>query len=151
MGREIRRVPADWKHPTYTDDDAPRSTYVGRHRPMLDATFEDAAREWREAFAAWRPEEHDGEEFWEGAPPPERDAYRPAYTSPPTHLQVYETVSEGTPVSPVFATEEEVVAWLVAHGNDESAARRFVEAGSQPSAWVIATSSGAVIDRGVRT
>lgn len=30
-----------------------------------------------------------------------------------TAYQVYETVSEGTPISPVFKTEEELVQWLV--------------------------------------
>jgi hypothetical protein len=51
----------------------------------------------------------------------------------PTHYQVYETVSEGTPVSPVFATEEEIVLWCLSQGHSEKAARSFVEAKWVPS------------------
>ena len=35
--------------------------------------------------------------------------------------QIWETVSEGSPVSPVFATPEELAAWMA--GNDDSATR----------------------------
>jgi hypothetical protein len=35
----------------------------------------------------------------------------------PTWFQVYETVSEGTPVTPPFATKEELVDYLVANGD----------------------------------
>ena len=34
-----------------------------------------------------------------------------------TWWQVYETVSEGTPVSPPFATPDELIDYLVAHGD----------------------------------
>ena len=34
--------------------------------------------------------------------------------------QLWETVSEGSPVSPVFATPEELAEWLVSPGNDTS-------------------------------
>jgi hypothetical protein len=31
------------------------------------------------------------------------------------HLQMYETTTEGTPLSPVFAQAEELAQWLAAH------------------------------------
>lgn len=37
-----------------------------------------------------------------------------------THLQMYETCSEGTPISPVMATAEELAHWLA----DKLAARK---------------------------
>jgi uncharacterized membrane-anchored protein len=33
-----------------------------------------------------------------------------------THLMMYETTSEGTPLSPAFATAEELAAWLADNG-----------------------------------
>ena len=32
-----------------------------------------------------------------------------------THFQMYETISEGTPVSPVCATAEELASWMADH------------------------------------
>lgn len=118
MGREIRRVPPNWQHPMSED---------GRgFRPILDQTFAVAAREWKEGFAAWergeRPAYCTGEsrdlEFWEwsSGPPEDRDVYLPYDPATATWFQMYETVSEGTPCTPPFATEAEIVDHLVAHG-----------------------------------
>jgi hypothetical protein len=46
MGREIRKIPADWQHPRWTEDDAPRSTLIGEFRPVFDKDYETAADEW---------------------------------------------------------------------------------------------------------
>jgi hypothetical protein len=116
MGREIRRVPADWEHPRDS---------VERFMPMRDEPWEDAVKAWDEGHALWERGEHkdqqpgglaDGEppcgfDEWHGERPAPED-YRPAYTSEPTHYQAYETVSEGTPVSPVFATLAELADWM---------------------------------------
>ena len=45
--------------------------------------------------------------------------------------QLWETVSEGSPISPVFATKEEFIAYLVGQGNSEEDAKAFCE-----SEWV---------------
>ena len=37
-----------------------------------------------------------------------------------TGYQLWETVSEGSPISPVFATPEELADWLVVPGNDKT-------------------------------
>ena len=42
---------------------------------------------------------------------------RPDYGRPADAYQVYETVSEGTPVTPVFETAEALVDYLVEHGD----------------------------------
>lgn len=63
-----------------------------------------------------------------------------------THFQVYETVSEGTPVSPVLASPEAVVEWAVSQGHSREAAERFVEMGSVPSMVSMSRSVRAGID-----
>lgn len=60
--------------------------------------------------------------YWEYEPPPDPDRHRPAFGAEATWYQVYETVTEGTPVTPPFETLAELVDWLVekgeAHGTD---------------------------------
>ena len=50
-----------------------------------------------------------------------------------TYLQVYEDVSEGTPLSPVFGSPAEVRRWLVAQGVATGSADEFLRQGSAPS------------------
>jgi hypothetical protein len=54
---------------------------------------------------------------------------------PPTGegWQVWEDVSEGSPISPVFATSDELVAWLIGEGYSAEAAKAFVGHGWAPS------------------
>jgi len=102
MGREIRRVPPGWQHP---------KDEQGIYIPLLDMTYEEALETCLD------------DEDW----CPEPEWYRPAFDQEPTHYQVYEDVSEGTPVSPVFATEDELLAWLIGEGHSEHAAREFIK------------------------
>jgi hypothetical protein len=50
-----------------------------------------------------------------------------------TCLQVYEDVSEGTPVSPIFGSAEELRRWLIAQGVPDGTADDFLRHGSAPS------------------
>lgn len=61
-------------------------------------------------------------EAWEQIPPPEGPGY-----------QVWETVSEGSPISPVFDTEEKLISWLLDRGYSEGAAEAFAREGWAPS------------------
>lgn len=117
MGRELRRVPADWQHPL---DDR------GICLPLHYESFKEAAAKWKAGFAAWecgdRPDycSEGGAkmEYWEydGAPP-ESKYYRPDWPEESrTHFQMYETTSEGTPISPVFADIETLAHWLADNG-----------------------------------
>jgi hypothetical protein len=128
MGREIRRVPLDWEHPK--ED--------GKYLALYDKTYEDAKAEWLAGLASWQngthpdlidnPEFQKKYEYWEWSTgPPNRESYRPEFTSDPVGYQIYETVSEGTPASPVFATEEEIIEYLVAQGYTPTAATQFVK------------------------
>jgi|SRR6185437_1411261 len=137
MGREIRKVPANWEHPKtdwYGD---------GRYHPMYDQTFEDACLRWKKEFIEW-PESESfakcGGEYWEYAgDPPDREYYRAYKDDEATWYQVYETVSEGTPVTPPFATKEELIQYLVENGDFWDQARRKErpwERGNEP--WPLA-------------
>ncbi len=135
MGREIRRVPSGWEHPR--DEQ-------GAYKPMLDQTFNDAIEEWMEEYRLWKEGKHPGQSehpdivekytYWEYAgKPPDPDYQRPAFDQEPTHYQIYQTVSEGTPTSPVFASLDDMKRWLIAEGFSEYAATSFVESGWAPS------------------
>lgn len=90
-GREVRRVPKDWVHPTQWDGyDARRGPSF---EPLMGRNMIQYAEEGEEIIEAdympdWKPEEM-------------------------THYQMYEEVSEGTPMSPVMETPEELAQWLV--------------------------------------
>lgn len=100
MGREVRRVPANWQHPK--DDN-------GNFIPLLDG---DMPR-WPESEC--------------------------------THLMMYESVTEGTPISPAFETPEELAHWLTDNGADAYAGRtatyqgwlRVAKGGYAPSMVVV--------------
>jgi hypothetical protein len=48
-------------------------------------------------------------------------------------FQIYENVSEGTPVSPIFRSGEELRQWMVAQGESPEAAAVFLKVGHAPS------------------
>lgn len=112
MGREIRMVPPNWQHPK--DD---RGRYIG----MRDRHFDDALKEWEAEFARAKSGDHeyyDSFEQWaEENRSPTPSGYRPWRNEEATWFQVWETVSEGTPVSPSFATREELIDYLANNGD----------------------------------
>ena len=153
MSREIRRVPPNWEHPLHTAETVQGrfpASFIGHFIPMHDQPFEDAAGEWKANFLRWEfrshPDYKPGTEYWEyEGDPPDRLSFRPAFTEDPTWYQVYETVSEGTPVTPPFATTAELVDFLVHHGEiapstqgpiSRELAESFVVAGSAVSVVV---------------
>ncbi len=128
MGREIRRVPPNWVHPRHDAETASREAQVGNFRPMFDEDFETAAEEWLENCLLWSKGKHPDQQskdrieykyYWQwSGNPPDEDYYRPKWSpEEATHYQVYETVSEGTPVTPPFAAKELLIEYLVQHGD----------------------------------
>jgi len=120
MGREVRRVPANWEHPKYDN---------GKFVPLYGASYAERAARWDKENAkwnegmrndfkgGWKPleEKYKGMSFTEwGGERPVADDYMPDWPEDRrTHLMMYENTSEGTPISPAFETPEELARWLV--------------------------------------
>ncbi len=155
MGREVRRVPADWEHP----EDA-----EGAYVPLqsgdivaLQALWNRDAEQWarglREHFTqpgTWVPidEEFRGTAFetWDGTRPLAED-YMPQWTvEQRTHYQMYETTSGGTPISPVFATAEELARWLA-----DTEASAVAEHTATYEQWLATIKAGYAADFVART
>lgn len=144
MGREVRKVPAGWKHPKNGD---------GNDIPLFGGSFKEDLAEWEEGFSQWekgfvkdwanvgwrRREADDSPTFeeWAGPKPEEKD-YMPDWpASERTHLQMYETCTEGTPISPVMETPEKLARWLADNG-----ASAFGESTASYEAWLSTIKAG---------
>ncbi len=141
MGREIRMVPPNWEHPR---------NEKGKYEPLYDEDYLTATKEWKAGYALWEKGEHPSQEdypYWDYEGTPDEAMCRPKFKEDATWIQMYETVSEGTPVSPPFATKEELVNYLVANGDfwdqsrgdggwDRANAEKFVASGWAPSFMV---------------
>jgi hypothetical protein len=169
MGREIRRVPPNWEHPRYTEDDARDRRAIGQYKSLYDEDYETAAQEWLANFDLWRAGKHESQSgeyaseskyYWEYDTPPNEESYRPKFTEEPTWYQVYETVSEGSPTTPPFATQDELIDYLVNVGemagtqyqrkHSREAATKFVKgSGYAPSMVVERGPSGVTIKEGI--
>lgn len=127
MGRELRRVPADWEHPK---DES------GHYIPLHGGSVSKRIAEWDEDAAQfekglrrkWTPPgepvewvprgetEYATYAEYAGERPDPAD-YMPDWSDAErTHVQMYEDTTEGTPISPVFATVEELARWLADTG-----------------------------------
>lgn len=149
MGREVRRVPPNWQHPRTKCKHWPTCTGGECYQPLHNKDIQTAGRRWLDECIAWdngahpdlvrSPELKTECPFfwmWEGNPP-NAEYHRPAWPEgAATAYQVYETVSEGTPVSPVFATADEMVSWLIGQGHSHDSARELVERGWAPSMFI---------------
>lgn len=121
MGREVRMVRPDWKHPTFRKEEIP--LHKGPYSEAL-ADWEENKRQWDLGFVrdwskdlAWKPKDADDTFEDNVGDRPIPNDYMPEWTpQEATHLQMYETCSEGTPISPVMATPEELARWLADTG-----------------------------------
>lgn len=126
MGREIRRVPPNWKHPIAEYCKHRPTCTKTCYKPMYEKSYDEACKEWIDEFQKWqngeRPDYYvEGENskyFWDfHGMPPEQEYYNTFYKKEDaTWYQVYQTVSEGTPVTPPFETQQELIDYLVEHG-----------------------------------
>lgn len=122
MGREIRMVPPNWKHPEgyrpnghYGPQPMFNQTYAAKSSEFMERLVE-AMKDWEASGQAeyypngifhWIYEEAPGDPAY----------YRPYENSEATWFQLWETVSEGAPVSPPFETREDLAAYLAEHGD----------------------------------
>jgi len=105
MGREVRRVPADWQHP--------KDVMTGRYRPLESGhVYEKIKADFLEKLAS------DGLQAaieWCGVP--DQNDFMPNWpVDQCTHYMMYEDASEGTPISPAFETPEALARWLADTG-----------------------------------
>ena len=109
MSREVRRVPLDWEHPHEWADRWDRlsgravCTYV--FKPLFDN------------YAKHLADSIENPDDWEGEAP-DPSLYMPDFSDVPEDrmgIAMYETVSEGTPISPTFRTAEALADWLARH------------------------------------
>jgi hypothetical protein len=147
-------VPPHWQHPM-GDRGAPQS--------MFDQHFDDAFAEWLADFDRIRSGElSDCERTCYAKPgmsplaqwigdagvPPDRRYYRPWRDGEGTWFQVWENVSEGSPVTPAFATQEELVDYLVDYGDDSEGRR--VAWDRETAAEFVASRYRQISDRNLR-
>ena len=131
MGREVRKVAATWQHPKDG----------GRYKPLYEG--------YAEALVEFETKQHaEGmqaaiEEFGQA---PDKNDYMPEWSeAEKTHLQMYETCTEGTPISPVMESPEKLARWLTDNGASAfggmtasyDAWLRVCEGGYAPSAIII--------------
>lgn len=135
MGREIRKVPAGWEHP---------KDEHGNYIPMYDEYYGDVISEWIRDNELWmqgkHPDQLSGDEdtnsikfyaeYWGDPPSVETHRTIEWKDDEVTCFQYYENVTEGTPLSPVFSTLQELEDWLVlSQGHSRMSAHKFVEQG----------------------
>lgn len=119
--REVRRVPENWQHPV--DE-------KGQYIPLHGGSVSQQQHRWDEhnakwnqglrqddlASSSWAPVEDEYKHLsfgeWDG-PRPRPEEYMPDWSQVErTHYQMYEITTEGTPLSPVMASPQELARWL---------------------------------------
>jgi len=136
MGRELRRVPANWKHP--------QDSY-GKYIPMYNESYAAALAEWLKNNDLWSKREHpeqdsDYKYYAEyGGDAPCVSSYLPYDPKDAelcTHFQGYETTTEGTPITPVFSTIDECAEFAAEH------ATTFAEFKADKAKWMAIFGAG---------
>ena len=155
MGREVRRVPAGFQHPRVRRRDRDGTTTMA-YRPCHDRTFREATEEYDANRRLWEagthpdqqqdrdtPERYDD---WAG-PRPDKRCHLPDDfdRENATGWCLYENVTEGTPITPVFGTADELIDHLATVGTafgeqpTREQAEALVRSGRAPSGTVTAT------------
>lgn len=120
MGREVRMVHQHWQHP---------KNERGRFQPLHDGSaYKIRASAWMDTANAMGLQ-HALDEH--GAPP-DLEEYMPLWTEAErTHFMMYECTSDGTPISPAFATPEGLARWLA-----DTNASAFAGMGATYEQWL---------------
>lgn len=117
MGREVRRVPTNFEWPL-------NQTWWGYLLPFVPCQLCNGTGKASKPGIVWYWKEEDFESEYcpvcegEGRKCPKIEVPRgPAY-------QMWETCSEGSPISPPFETQEELAHWLADSGASSFGSRR---------------------------
>lgn len=146
MGRKLRMVPANWQHPK-NEQGRYISLYDGFNKSL--AEWDEAAAKWSEGLrdswstdgTKWVPKEdrYSSMSYAEYAGDrPDQADYMPDFPDDErTHFMMYEDTSEGTPISPAFATAEELARWLA-----DTGASAFGDQTASYEAWLSTINRG---------
>ena len=127
MWREVRRVPANWQHPKRIS----KYRWTEEYQPCRQRSLKEAIKDYYTDLKKWYKDYFDFVEngktvkyerktysfkignfldrIWDEPPsPPDPKYYMPEWE----RFQLFEDVSEWTPLSPAFETAEELVDWL---------------------------------------
>lgn len=148
MSRSVRRVPLDYQHPV---EWVQRFQWLpgggSEVRPIIDFR---PLHEYTDLAEHLRYREEDPDD-WETAPDPKD--YMPDFSGTPEDQLgwcMYETTTEGTPISPVLRTPEELAEWLA-----ENHASSFGGATATREQWLSMIRAGwapsAIIQNGTMT
>lgn len=136
MSREVRRVPANWEHPK---DENGHHIPHHQHFPYIPEEIEEGLRDgWLDNI---RP--NYGCHVMPQWPAVER-----------THYQMYESITEGTPISPVMESPEALARWLTDYkalaGGYETATYdqwlSVIKAGSTPGSFDFNPNTGEILN-----
>lgn len=140
MSREVRKVAVGWQHPRLNDE-----LYV----PLMDGSkfftdlqmYEENSRMWERGMVRDLVNKQEwltrGEAgvcttcFYQyyGTSPKMED-YMPLWgPEEATHFMLYESITRGTPLSPGFASEEELAEWCVSNNITMCPTRRLTLTG----------------------
>jgi hypothetical protein len=97
VSREVRRVPANWQHPKNPDGTFVRLCSADRISDLMNAYIEEG---WPSDIANSKAS---------------RDCMPTWSAAEATHFMLYESISEGTPLTPAFAEVEELAKWCSEH------------------------------------
>ena len=127
---ELRVVPENWSHPK--DEKGRFVSLRGEKFSEEIAEYKEEQEMWNKGFRkkmtelgkvggviSWVPKDEDLKEMsfedWRGKCPEAKD-YMPEFSDKDlTHCQLYETITEGTPITPVMGSSAEVGRWIVKH------------------------------------
>lgn len=110
-----------WKEAKRLWDEGFIFTYIdGDYTEKKKIPIDEYCAKRRETEDAWnRTPDNPTFDWWMGDAPeePNPEYYMPEWTpEEATHYMMYENTSEGTPISPAFATPEELARWLADTG-----------------------------------
>ncbi|MDH5523082.1 MAG: hypothetical protein OEY01_03630 [Desulfobulbaceae bacterium] len=110
MSYSLRMVKKGWEHPTEYRYVLKERAYKEKYIPLCGRSYTQDLQEWMDERAAWKGE-GPYEEYAEDAP--QYSLYMPEWSEEEkTHYQIYETISEGTPLCPPCETPEEAARYV---------------------------------------
>lgn len=109
MGREVRKVPEGYEHPK--DERGKFISLLDGYEDALDG-FQKYIHEHGLAAAI---------DYFGGGPQSDDYMLVGVPKEQRTHFMMFQNVSEGTPISPAFATPEELARWLTENGANAGA------------------------------